>query len=744
MTDNDDFYRRYATALTHYLQTQDEAGLAVAHEFGRQALRDRMSVLKIIENHARLMQETAQADSAAGLQFLLQTLAAVDVATRGFLDNTERYEQQRARAEDLADRDEFRSALVNSLQEGFFVADHNGTVIELNDAFAEITGYGADGLPYPMPHPWEVDEATADPRRTSLFRDGRLAAEVRIRHRDGRLRWVAISINAITAQQSPHGFYVGTIRDITAARAAAERDHAVARLASAVSVARDIDEVLALTLDQCRIPLDATRLIAVMWPKGEGDPAVHVAGEPSVSGWDDVDPDWRRTAEDARNWIPLTVTPVGAAPSAGTTRGFVTVLSGARDVVLCLEHRVPRVVSTEDRRLISALVGHLSLAMQHVRQFESARETSLTLQRSMLAPTELPEGFAVRYEPAVPPLEIGGDFYDVLPVGEHRIGVVVGDCVGRGLPAAAVMGQLRASTRALLLTGAEPTTVLEQLDSVARLIPDAFCTTVFVAVIDTESSTVKYSCAGHVPPVLVPGASTPRLLSDASSVPLAVHRDGPRPQATCQLVPGSTLMLYTDGLVERRDQPIDNQIDRVVRVVADTVNLPLEEVADAVLGRMAPDRGYDDDVAIVLYRLAQAALVIDEDATAPRLTEIRHRLAEWLAANGVSECTAADMVLVVNEACSNSIEHAYRGREPGRMRVEAEIRDNLVHVRVTDFGSWKTPSDPGTRGRGLLLMRAVSDQVDLDGTAAGTTVDMTFQLPDMRDQGALSASSESA
>jgi PAS domain S-box-containing protein len=648
-------------------------------------------------------------------------------------DVYQRYEQERARADDLADRDQFRSALVNSLQDGFFVADHNGTVVEMNAAFEEVTGYGPEGLPYPMPHPWVVDEAAADYRRRELVRDGRVAAEIRIRHRDGRYRWVAISINAVTAQESSPGLYVGTIRDITAAHAAAGRDRAVARLATAVSVAKNIDEVLGIALAQCRTSLDAGRLMAVMWPKVEGDPVIHVAGEPTVSSWAELDEDWRRTFEDARDWIPLTVTPVGAAPSAGTTRGFVTVLSGARDVVLCLEHRVPRVVSTEDRRLINALVGHLSLAMQHVRQFESARETSLTLQRSLLAPTHLPAGFAVRYEPAVMPLEVGGDFYDVLPVGDDRIGIVVGDCVGRGLSAAAVMGQLRASTRALLLTGAEPATVLEQLDSVADLIPDAFCTTVFVALIDTETATVRYSSAGHVPPVLVTGSAPPKLLTGAGSVPLAVQRTHSRPQASCPLVPGSTLMLYTDGLVERREHPIDTQIDRVANVVAGMVDLPIEEVADAVLGKLAPDHGYDDDVAIVLYRVAHAPLVIDDDATAPRLTDIRHRVATWLAANGVSESSSADMVLVVNEACSNCVEHAYRGRDPGRVRVEAELRGDLVHVRITDFGSWKTPpADPGTRGRGLLLMNAVSDQVDLDGTAAGTTVDMTFQLPGAR------------
>ncbi|ODQ86457.1 SpoIIE family protein phosphatase [Mycolicibacterium flavescens] len=643
-----------------------------------------------------------------------------------------RYERERARADHLADRDEFRGALVNSLQDGFFVADGHGAVIEVNDAFTQITGYGQTDLPYLVPHPWVRDADAAHRRSEALVKDGRVTGEMEIEHRDGRRRWVALSINAVTGQPFGEGLYVGTIRDITSARAAGERDRAVARLATAVSVARSVDEVLAITLAQCRRSLDARRLMAVIWPRSPGDgPSVHVAGEPAVSEWDDLDDDWQRTIDDARSWIPLTVTPVGAAPSAGTTRGFVTVLSGARDVVVCLEHHRPRVISDEDRYLITALVGHLGTAMQHVRQFENARDTSLTLQRSLLAPIDLPPGFAVRYEPAVHPLEIGGDFYDVLPVAEHRIGVVVGDCVGRGLAAAAVMGQLRASTRALLLTGADTSTLLEHLDAVASHIPDAFCTTVFVAIVDTEAGTVEYSSAGHVPPILIGDDGACELLTGAVSVPLGVRHREPRPRASHPLRAGSTLMLYTDGLVERRDRPIDAQIERVAAVIAESAALPVDEVADTVLGKLAPDRGYDDDVALVLYRAEPAPLVIDIPAIAAQLTEIRRRLTAWLIAHGVREPSASDMVLVVNEACSNSVEHAYRGREPGRMKVHAERRGTSIRVRVTDFGSWKDPTDdPGTRGRGLLLMRAVSDDVDLDGTAAGTTVDMTFQLPE--------------
>jgi PAS domain S-box-containing protein len=728
MTDTADFHAQYAAALWSYLSARGERTLAVGHELGRRALQEQISMLEIIENHSRLVDDPNNPlDSSAALQFLLQTLAALDVATRGFLDGTRRYEQQRARADILADRNDFRTALVNSLQEGFFVADATGAVIEVNDAFADITGYGAQGLPYAWPHPWMSDDEEANDRLSRLLAEGNLGAEAPIRHRDGRTVWVAMSVNAVKSPGDEDA-YVGTIREITAARAATERERAVARLASAVSVAKSVEEVLFATLDECRGPLGVHRVLAIMWPAGEGDPAVRTARGWVNSSWNDLNPMLGRTLENAREWLPLTVEPVGLTGDAEASNGMVAVLS--RDVALWLEFGDPRRVSAEDKQLVAALAGHLSLAMQHVRQFEIARDTSLTLQRSMLGPVELPAGFAVRYEPAVPPLEIGGDWYDALPVGEHHIGVIVGDCVGRGLSAAAVMGQLRSSARALLLTGASPARLLEQLDSVAAYIPDAFCTTVFAAILDTESGTLVYSSAGHVPPVLAAPSSAPALLTDARSVPLAVHRTEPRPQAVQELVPGATLLAYTDGLIERRDQPIDEQIARVATVVVDTLDLPVDDVADVVLDKMAPVDGYEDDVAIVLYHRPRGTLVIEIDATADQLADVRHRLAEWLHAGEVPEPLASDIVLAVNEACSNSAEHAYRGGSRRTMRVEARAEANHIEVRVADTGSWKTPAaSPLTRGRGLPLIRALSERVEVDGTPAGTTIDMRFQLP---------------
>jgi PAS domain S-box-containing protein len=734
MAEAAEFHAKYAAALRTYLEVRGEEELAVGHELGRLALQVSISMLDIVENHFRLIQELASnqegVDRPAALAFLLQTLAPLDVATRGFLDGTKRYEEQRARAEDLADRDEFRSALVNSLQEGFFVADHNGAVIEVNDAFGKITGYPADGVPYRWPHPWLVDEKAARRQQMRLSQENQVQYETPIRHRDGRLEWVAVNINRVPTDVADDDVYVGTIRDITAERAFAARESAVLRLATAVGVAKSVAEVLTITLDECRVALDVHRVVAAVWPTNGGDPTIQVAGDKPIAPWRQLDPALRQVFQQARHQLPLTVQPIELPDNPGMAHGIVAVLTGGGDVALWLELRVPRRVSAEDRLLVTVLVGHLGLAIQHVRQFETARETSLTLQHAMLAPTELPPGFAVRYEPAVPPLEIGGDWYDVLRLDDHRIGIIVGDCVGRGLSAAAVMGQLRSSARALLLTGAGPAKLLEELDAVAKLIPDAFCTTVFIAILDTASGAFCYSCAGHLPAVLAAPQSEPTLLADARSVPLAVHRKDSRPQSSVALAPGSTLMLYTDGLVERRDNSIDDGIARVSATVAGGMHLPVDDVADAVLREMAPSTGYDDDIAIIVYRQPYAPLKIVKAATPEQLSEIRHKLAAWLRAAAVPEATTADIILAVNEAAANSIEHAYRGHKPGKVRVEGANDGAQVRVRVIDKGSWKAaPGDPGVRGRGLLLIRAVSDWLEIDCTPSGTTVSMSFRVP---------------
>jgi len=400
--------------------------------------------------------------------------------------------------------------------------------------------------------------------------------------------------------------------------------------------------------------------------------------------------------------------------------------------VLTVSTRV-RDYDAHDLVLLELVADRVARAIRQSELYEAAREAALSLQRSLL-PAALPTvpglEAAARYRAGQDGTEVGGDWYDVLELPGERIGIIVGDCVGRGLPAAAVMGQLRSSARALLLTGAEPAVLLDELDSVAALIPDAYCTTVFLAIFDPRSGMVRYSNAGHLPAILVSAESPPGMLDDAVSVPLGVLRSAPRPQATRMLPGGSTLMLYTDGLVERRDKSIDAGIERLTKVLADSSHEPVEAAAQRVLGEMSPPDGYDDDVAIVVFRRAPDPLHIELPATVDRLREVRSRLIVWLAAAGAGDDLIADILRAVNEASTNSVEHAYRHVPAGIMRVHAEVVGNEIEVAVTDFGAWKPPdSDPTMRGRGLPMMRALSEHVHLENTPGGTTVEMTFALP---------------
>jgi len=228
-------------------------------------------------------------------------------------------------------------------------------------------------------------------------------------------------------------------------------------------------------------------------------------------------------------------------------------------------------------------------------------DVAVTLQRAVLGPTALPEGFAVHYEPASGTLEVGGDWYDVVDLPDGRYGVVVGDVVGRGLAAAAVMGQLRSAGRALLLESQSPAHVLEALDRFAALVPGAAVSTVFCAVVDRSRKTLRYSSAGHPPAILVRAEGTYGLLREAGSLPLAVADGLVRPEADVHLPDGATLLLYTDGLVERRNEAIDEGTARAVEVLTEARHLDAPQLADVLTERLLADAP-DDDVAFLLYR----------------------------------------------------------------------------------------------------------------------------------------------
>jgi anti-sigma regulatory factor (Ser/Thr protein kinase) len=199
-------------------------------------------------------------------------------------------------------------------------------------------------------------------------------------------------------------------------------------------------------------------------------------------------------------------------------------------------------------------------------------------------------------------------------------------------------------------------------------------------------------------------------------------------------------MLFTDGLVERRDTAIDVGLRRMADVMEATRGLSAEAVADIVLREMAPPQGYDDDVAIVVYRDAHAPFRIELPAAAERLGEVRQQLSAWLRGVAVADELASDIVLVVNEATTNCVEHAFVGRAAGSMCVEARLVEGAIRVRVIDDGHWKQPSgDTRLRGRGIPMMDAISDSVFVQRAPTGTTIDMRFPLPADDAQGAAEA-----
>src|SRR6185436_10962068 len=170
-------------------------------------------------------------------------------------------------------------------------------------------------------------------------------------------------------------------------------------------------------------------------------------------------------------------------------------------LVLFVELQEQRPFTAEDRTLLTVLGGRLGQGLQRVHQLDQQRETALALQDAILGPAQLPSGFAVRYQPATRPLQVGGDWYDVVDLDDGRIALIVGDCVGHGLAAATVMGQLRSACRALLLETPSPSAALVAMDQFATRLPGARCTTVVCAVLTLESGELVFSSAGHPPPI---------------------------------------------------------------------------------------------------------------------------------------------------------------------------------------------------------------------------------------------------
>ncbi|MFJ9419908.1 SpoIIE family protein phosphatase [Streptomyces sp. NPDC101227] len=263
--------------------------------------------------------------------------------------------------------------------------------------------------------------------------------------------------------------------------------------------------------------------------------------------------------------------------------------------------RNPVPFDEDDAVLAVELAARAAVCIDNARSYQSERRTALTLQRHLMNHRPLqPTGMeiAYRYQPAQAASEVGGDWFDAIPLAGDKTALVVGDVMGSGINAAATMGQLRTTTRALADLDLDPAEVLRHLDHIAAGLDPAFATCLY-AVYDPHAKQCHIAVAGHLPPVLVRPGQPPELLDLPTGAPLGVG-GVTFEQTMVPVTEGDQLVLYTDGLIETREDPIDERLDTLLELLAEPER-PLEELCDRLLGELR--HGHDhDDVALLVAR----------------------------------------------------------------------------------------------------------------------------------------------
>jgi PAS domain S-box-containing protein len=647
----------------------------------------------------------------------------------------------------------FRTAFANA-PIGIGLIDIEGRWLDVNHALSSLLGYPERELVGRMP--WELahrEDRAAEQKGFQRIVRGEAksyAAETRYMHRDGHVVYVLLSVSlAHDADGEPRGG-IWQVVDITerrhaelerAARAEAEAvadtiqkiqrvtDVALEHLALddlLRELARHIRDILAV--DSATIFLLEDDYLSVGASVGlglEGDLQIPVgetfAGRVAATGKPDVAHDMGAALAD----------PLLEGKGVTALLGVPLLVEGRVNGVIQVASVAGRRFAREDESLLQLVADRAALAVEHARLY--ARELGIveTLQRSLL-PESLPQvpGLltAARYMPGGPGADVGGDWYDAISLEGGRLGIAMGDVVGHGIGAAALMGQLRNALRAYALDGNSPAQVVEKLDRLVQNLEAGRMATLVYMVIAPDLGSVEFSSAGHLPPLVLGPSGSASYLEGGRTLPLGVMPSAEYPQADAELEPGSTIVLYTDGLVEERGASIDRGLDALKEAVSGGPDEP-EALCDHIVATLLADRAATDDIAVLTVRtvpMSAERLHLDLPTNPKALGTLRRTVGRWLEPLGASVVESNDIQVSAHEACSNAMEHGYRFRE-AMIDVSAEFDGSEVVLVVADSGGWREKRD-SDRGRGLDLIRALMDSVEVDAGDSGTVVTMRKRL----------------
>ena len=399
------------------------------------------------------------------------------------------------------------------------------------------------------------------------------------------------------------------------------------------------------------------------------------------------------------------------AGSGGEPVGTISLLSTAA----YLESR--------DWAVLRSFADQAARALERAWRFVQEHELAVRLQRSLL-PERLPSGdgleLAGHYLAGADAVEVGGDWYDAVRRPDGTVHLCVGDVSGKGIGAATVMSRQRHTFEVYAHDLASPAEIIRRM---LRHADGEEMITVAIVTIDPYAGDLTYSCVGHPPPLLFDRDSGEvTRLDGASAPPVGVAVPVDIVEAKMRLPDDGAVLMYTDGLIERRGRNIDEAIGFLAEVLgSERVLTP-----DAILARIEDAIGSpDDDVALLLLSLDLHRLPFEVELPADptALQGMRRRLRAWLANRGVDPEEAADVVLAVSEACNNAIEHGYGDNGGGPVKVSlAATESGVLRIVVEDHGTWRDDPPSDERGRGIKLMQQLMDSTDIQTGLHGTRV----------------------